>query len=76
MYLVKMATFKKLQLTFDAVQCLESDGNICLITGTAFPEACHIVPFAFNSTQKNRAISTRFINCARRLFQPTMSTSL
>lgn len=34
--------------------------NACLVTGAAYPEACHIVPFSFNSSNTN-ATATRVI---------------
>lgn len=34
---------------------------ICLVTGTAFPEACHIVPFAWNSNDTNIAATRALI---------------
>jgi hypothetical protein len=40
-------------LMYRPFQCLERDGDICIISGTANPEACHIVPFAFNSSEEN-----------------------
>jgi hypothetical protein len=33
-------------------ECLERDKSACIILGTANPEACHIIPFAINSTKK------------------------
>ncbi|KAK7398504.1 hypothetical protein QQX98_012112 [Neonectria punicea] len=31
--------------------CRHRDGHACVVMGTSQPEACHIVPFAWNSTQ-------------------------
>ncbi|KAK1763243.1 hypothetical protein QBC33DRAFT_598797 [Phialemonium atrogriseum] len=33
----------------------EKDQEACILTATADPDVCHIVPFAFNSTPKNLA---------------------
>ncbi|KAH8648999.1 hypothetical protein BGZ61DRAFT_376214 [Ilyonectria robusta] len=30
--------------------CLERDGDACVVMGTSNPEACHIVPFAWNKS--------------------------
>lgn len=35
------------------LQCLDRDGNACLVTGAAYPQACHIIPFAFSTNELN-----------------------
>jgi hypothetical protein len=37
------------------------DRNRCLITGTRGPEVCHIIPFAANSTEKNRGLWENYV---------------
>lgn len=34
-------------------QCLNREKHTCLISEAAFPEACHIIPFAFNGGNEN-----------------------
>ena len=36
-------------------KCIARDHGACLLTGTASPEACHIIPFAVNSTEEEQA---------------------
>lgn len=36
-------------------KCIYRDRSACILLGTANPEACHIIPFAINSTQRSVA---------------------
>ncbi len=49
------------------IQCRDRENNVCLFTGLANPEACHIIPFAFNSNLVNLARTYALIP-AMRLF--------
>ncbi|KAL7808651.1 hypothetical protein V8C26DRAFT_412785 [Trichoderma gracile] len=31
--------------------CIVRDGGVCILTGAAFPEVCHITPFALSATE-------------------------
>ncbi|KAL7821325.1 hypothetical protein V8C44DRAFT_5797 [Trichoderma aethiopicum] len=33
--------------------CIVRDGGVCILTGAAFPEVCHITPFALSATEMN-----------------------
>ncbi|KAF4967664.1 hypothetical protein FSARC_4823 [Fusarium sarcochroum] len=37
----------------EKARCLKRDGNVCVVTGTAEPEAYHIVPFTWNDTYEH-----------------------
>ncbi|CAK7224418.1 hypothetical protein SEUCBS140593_005563 [Sporothrix eucalyptigena] len=50
-------------------KCLARDQHRCIFTSSIHPQACHIVPFAFNSTRTNqRDYTTRFAINIQRLF--------
>ena len=49
-------------------QCLKRERHACLASEAAFPEACHIVPFAFNSNNENMDASHVLISRSRKLF--------
>ncbi|UKZ54077.1 hypothetical protein TrVGV298_007882 [Trichoderma virens] len=38
-------------------ECLVRDRYTCVLTGAAYPEVCHIIPFAVNSSRANAAYS-------------------
>ncbi|EFX06306.1 hypothetical protein CMQ_6627 [Grosmannia clavigera kw1407] len=44
-------------------KCRQRDGNVCIFTGAAHPDVCHIVPFATSSTERNIELTNgRFAN--------------
>ncbi len=56
--------FNKVSIT-NCFQCLKRDGCICILTGAACPDVCHIVPFALNSNDKNLHDTNRFLRILR-----------
>ncbi|KAL6813596.1 hypothetical protein V8C40DRAFT_283301 [Trichoderma camerunense] len=39
----------------ERAKCIARDGGVCVLTGAAYPEVCHIVPFEINATQAGLA---------------------
>ncbi|KAF4473556.1 Sulfate adenylyltransferase subunit 2 [Fusarium agapanthi] len=39
--------------TAEKKQGIDNDGGRCIVTGVANPEVCHIIPFAFNNSDRN-----------------------
>ncbi|KAG5759458.1 hypothetical protein H9Q69_009250 [Fusarium xylarioides] len=39
--------------TTESKQGEDNDGGRCIVTGVANPEVCHIIPFAFNNSDRN-----------------------
>ncbi|KAF5703871.1 hypothetical protein FMUND_12813 [Fusarium mundagurra] len=42
-------------------ECLELDGNHCVVTGASDPHVCHIVPFAWSKHEKNFEVTKRLM---------------
>ncbi|KAF4494886.1 hypothetical protein FAGAP_8983 [Fusarium agapanthi] len=42
-------------------ECLELDGNYCVVTGASDPHVCHIVPFAWSKHDKNFEVTKRLM---------------
>ncbi|ODM23149.1 hypothetical protein SI65_00738 [Aspergillus cristatus] len=56
--------------------CINRESNACLASGTAYPEACHIVPFAWNSNETNLAATRALTMGSCKLLEvPTPSAS-
>lgn len=47
------STVRKTRSDKEKKACKKRDGQKCMVTETAHPHACHIVPFAFNSSEAN-----------------------
>ncbi|KAL7784277.1 hypothetical protein V8C43DRAFT_325649 [Trichoderma afarasin] len=39
----------------ERAKCIARDGGVCVLTGAALPDICHIVPFEINATQAGLA---------------------
>ncbi|KAI7772170.1 hypothetical protein LZL87_009333 [Fusarium oxysporum] len=46
-------------------ECKKNDGGHCIVTGVANPDACHIIPFAFNNSDKNTKKTSVFSSTIR-----------
>ncbi|KAG5751214.1 hypothetical protein H9Q70_006137 [Fusarium xylarioides] len=42
-------------------ECLELDGNYCVVTGASNPHVCHIVPFAWSKHEQNLEFTKRLM---------------
>ncbi|KAG5791593.1 hypothetical protein H9Q69_009352 [Fusarium xylarioides] len=42
-------------------ECLELDGNYCVVTGASDPHDCHIVPFAWSKYENNFEVTKRLL---------------
>ena len=51
-------------------KCRERDNNLCLVTKSPLPEACHIVPFACNKNEFNTAITGFYTTKILNMFIP------
>ncbi|KAI8682449.1 hypothetical protein LRP88_05575 [Fusarium phalaenopsidis] len=40
-------------------KCKDLDEGVCIVTGAAHPEVCHIIPFAWNDSLENRRKTSR-----------------
>ncbi|EXK28441.1 hypothetical protein FOMG_15419 [Fusarium oxysporum f. sp. melonis 26406] len=62
------STVRKTRSDKEKKACKKRDGQKCMVTETAHPHACHIVPFAFNSSEANTEKTKTYIDAIRSMF--------
>ncbi|KAG5749147.1 hypothetical protein H9Q70_008172 [Fusarium xylarioides] len=62
------STARKPRSKSEREKCIEYDDNMCIVTKTAHPHVCHIVPFSFNSSKANAEKTKSYIDAIGAMF--------
>ncbi|KAF5558743.1 hypothetical protein FPHYL_7334 [Fusarium phyllophilum] len=62
------STTRKSRSEAEKNECKRLDKNVCIVTETAHPHACHIVPFSFNSSEANAKKTRTYIDAIGVMF--------